>query len=98
MDNYFQYQSANCYYRTEGKGLAVVLIHGFAEDHAIWNNQAAFLKDYCKVITPDLPGSGNSEVIHYPINKVSVDDFAGYILALLQHAGIEKCIMLGHSM
>ena len=98
MDHYFTYQSASCYYRTEGEGIAVVLIHGFAEDHTVWSRQVDFLKAHCKVITPDLPGSGNSEVIHYSLSAVSVDDFAQYIQAMLQHAGINECIMLGHSM
>lgn len=98
MDHYFTYQSANCYYRTEGEGIAVLFIHGFAEDHTVWNTQNEFLKEHCQVIVPDLPGSGNSEVIHYPLNTVSVDDLADYIHAVLQHAGVNKCIMLGHSM
>ncbi|TKK67518.1 alpha/beta hydrolase [Ilyomonas limi] len=98
MDHYFTYQSANCYYRSEGEGIAVVLIHGFAEDHTVWNRQVAFLKKHCKVIMPDLPGSGNSEVIHYPLSAVVIEHFADYIYAVLQHAGINTCIMLGHSM
>jgi len=98
MDHYFTYQSATCYYCTEGEGIAVLLIHGFAEDHTVWDRQVDFLKDHCTVITPDLPGSGNSEVIHYPLSAVSIDDFADYIYAVLQHAGVQKCIMLGHSM
>ena len=67
MDHFFAYQSAYCYYRTEGEGIAVLFVHGFAEDHTVWNRQVEFLKEYCQVITPDLPGSGNSEVIHYPL-------------------------------
>ena len=98
MDHSFTYQSVNCYYRTEGEGIAVVLVHGFAEDHTVWNRQVEFLKAHCRVITPDLPGSGNSEVIHYLLSAVSIDDFADYIYAVLQHAGIDTCIMLGHSM
>src|SRR6478609_5419181 len=98
MDHFFAYQSAYCYYRTEGEGIAVLFVHGFAEDHTVWNRQIEFLKEHCQVITPDLPGSGNSEVIHYPLNAVSIDDFADYIHTVLQHAGIDKCIMLGHSM
>ena len=98
MDHYFKYQSANCYYRTEGEGSAVLFIHGFAEDHTVWDRQVTFLKQYCMVITPDLPGSGNSEVIHYPLTAISIDHFSDYMYAVLRHAGISKCIMLGHSM
>jgi pimeloyl-ACP methyl ester carboxylesterase len=98
MDHYFTYQSARYFYRTEGEGVAVVFIHGFAEDHTVWSKQVDVLKTHCKVVTPDLPGSGNSEVIHFPLSAISIDDFAQYIQAMLQHAGIQKCILLGHSM
>ena len=45
------------YYKT-GKGKPILLLHGFAEDSHIWEQQILSLeKEYC-VIAPDLPGSG----------------------------------------
>ena len=58
-----KYQSSRIFYRTIGKGDPVILIHGFGEDGDIWENQIAFLKDHFKLIIPDLPGSGRSEMI-----------------------------------
>jgi pimeloyl-ACP methyl ester carboxylesterase len=51
------------FYRTEGSGLPVLLLHGFAEDGAIWDNQVACLATHCRLIIPDLPGSGRSSAL-----------------------------------
>lgn len=57
------YQNKNIFYRVAGEGKTVVFIHGFAEDSEIWNNQVSFLKDHFKLVIPDIPGSGKSELI-----------------------------------
>jgi pimeloyl-ACP methyl ester carboxylesterase len=83
------------FYRTEGNGLPVLLLHGFAEDGAIWNNQASVLAAHCRLIIPDLPGSGRSSALP---GGVSIEDLAGSVIELLDHEGIEKCVLIGHSM
>ena len=57
------YQSSKISYRVFGEGATVVLLHGFGEDGEIWKSQVAHLKDHFRLIVPDLPGSGKSEVI-----------------------------------
>ena len=65
----FIYQSSKIYYRIVGTGRPVILLHGFGEDGEIWNDQVDFLstgcfaKDYYRLLIPDLPGSGRSELI-----------------------------------
>jgi len=63
MQKSFIYHNAVISYRVEGKGEPVVLIHGFAEDSHIWDQQILFLKEYCLLIIPDLPGSGKSSLL-----------------------------------
>ncbi len=63
MQKKFTYQSAEIAYHIEGNGKAVVLLHGFGEDSDIWKAQVEFLKAYCLVIVPDLPGSGQSQML-----------------------------------
>ena len=104
----FQYQMATISYRVEGKGNPVVLIHGFGEDSHIWDTQIEFLKEYCLLILPDLPGTGNSQMIVHSIQEknnatpfssvISLDDYADCIYTLLLHENIKLCTMLGHSM
>jgi pimeloyl-ACP methyl ester carboxylesterase len=106
MEKKFQYLSSNISYSVEGVGKPVVLIHGFGEDSTIFNSQIDFLKDYCLLIVPDLPGTGKSELfksnnqhptysIQYP---ASITDYANCIYALLQQENIKNCTMIGHSM
>jgi len=71
----------------------VVLIHGFAEDHSVWNEQIDFLKKDCDIITPDLPGSGDT-----PLADVSMEAMAHHIKKILDERSVLRCTMIGHSM
>jgi pimeloyl-ACP methyl ester carboxylesterase len=96
MEKKFQYQQADIFYTVEGSGNTVVLIHGFGEDDKIWHDQAIFLKEHCQLIIPALPGSGKSGLLQK--RPVTIEDYAECIKALLDDEGVEKCILLGHSM
>jgi pimeloyl-ACP methyl ester carboxylesterase len=95
MEKKFNYLNLEIFYKVMGKGQPVVLLHGFAEDSSIWNEQAGFLQEHCQLIIPDLPGSGKSGML--PKNA-TIDDYATCVDALLSNEKIEKCILLGHSM
>lgn len=96
MEKKFQFQDAEIFYKVIGAGQPVALLHGFAEDNTIWQEQVNFLQDYCLLILPDLPGSGQSSTLKK--DKVTIEDYAACIHALLDNEGIDKCILLGHSM
>lgn len=87
--------SVRLFYRDLGNGLPVILVHGFAEDGTTWDNQAAGLGSFCRLLIPDLPGSGRSPLLP---GNCSIDGLADIINRLLDHLRIEKCIMIGHSM
>jgi pimeloyl-ACP methyl ester carboxylesterase len=59
-------QSIPLFCRDIGSGPTVVLLHGFAEDGATWDNLAAPLSAHCRLIIPDLPGSGRSSALPIP--------------------------------
>lgn len=83
------------FYRIEGKGEPVVLIHGFGEHSSIWDELAGeLIKDY-KLIIPDLPGSGRSTC---NMEGISMDSMAGQINQILEKENIDTCYMIGHSM
>jgi len=84
------------HYTLLGKGKPVVFVHGFAEDSSVWHNQLAALEADHLLIIPDLPGSGNSEILHK--ENVSLEDLAECIKSILDHEQIAECIMIGHSM
>ena len=99
MDKAILYQTINIGYKTftpEGPATSpVILIHGFAEDGAIWDSQVANLKNTHRLIIPDLPGGGRSSPLP---GDTSMEALAGAIKAVLEAEQIEDCIMIGHSM
>lgn len=92
---FFDYQGTRVGYLKAGKGIPVLLLHGFGEDSRVWQQQVAFLQQYCLLIVPDLPGSGASPLLP---GSPGLEDFARVVHALLQYEQLEACVMLGHSM
>jgi pimeloyl-ACP methyl ester carboxylesterase len=74
------------FYRDIGAGNPTLLLHGFAEDSTVWDNQTGALSETCRLILPDLPGSP------------SIEAMATSIKALLDHLKIDRCTLIGHSM
>jgi len=100
---FIKYQNKNIHYRVSGKGKAVVLLHGFAEDGNIWNELAEELQNDLYVIVPDIPGSGQSEMLDgeniIPTGRqVSIEDYAEVIKVILDKEIIAGCAIIGHSM
>jgi len=82
------------YYEVTGEGEPVVLTHGFAEDHQVWKYQVEQLSKHYRIITPDLPGSGNSDVDA----DASIESMAETIRWVLDAEEIDKATIMGHSM
>lgn len=95
QERYFTDNDLSIYYRVEGEGDPVVLLHGFGEDGEIWNTTIEGLKDKYRLIVPDLPGSGKS---NGNIEKCSMEDFAQHSYLLLKKENITSCTVIGHSM
>jgi pimeloyl-ACP methyl ester carboxylesterase len=83
-------------YSDRGKGLPLVLIHGFPLCRKMWLPQAeALAKAGCRVITPDLRGLGESGLAS---GTVSMDSYADDVVALMDLLGIDKAVVGGMSM
>jgi 3-oxoadipate enol-lactonase len=83
-------------YSDRGKGLPLVLIHGFPLCRKMWLLQAeALSKAGCRVITPDLRGLGESGLAS---GTVSMDSYADDMVALMDLLGIDKAVVGGMSM
>src|ERR1044072_1104493 len=98
MKKIIQYNNSALVYHVYGKGVPVMLLHGFAETNAIWKNQVNYLSQSCMLIIPDLPGSGESAMPGKFLNNLTIDHLAASVHAILQNENIEQCILLGHSM
>ena len=82
-------------HKDEGKGTPLVLVHGFCESKEIWRNFSSALSTRFRVITPDLPGFGDSKL---NAADISIDYYADELHALLKHLDVHKCILIGHSL
>jgi pimeloyl-ACP methyl ester carboxylesterase len=82
-------------YTDRGSGKVIVLIHGYLETKEVWNNFAQRLSENFRVIAPDIPGHGNSNVI---AETHDMDLMAETINLLLQELNIETCTIVGHSL
>ncbi|MFN8256862.1 MAG: alpha/beta hydrolase [Bacteroidales bacterium] len=82
-------------YKDSGHGPVVVLLHGYLETLKVWNNLIDDFKDDFRMIVPDLPGHGHSQVSE---NIQTMDSMAEAVKHLLDHLKINKCFMIGHSM
>lgn len=82
-------------YSIEGKGPAMVFLHGFPMDSRVWEG---FTDDFTKsftIITIDLPGFGHSEMIR---SQHDISLMAEAVESVLLHENIEKATIVGHSM
>jgi len=82
-------------YDDAGSGDALVLIHGFPLDRTTWEIPAAVLAKSCRVIRPDLRGLGESARGEGP---ALMETLAGDLAGLLDALGVERSIMVGHSL
>jgi len=95
MKKSIQYQSKNIAYQISGSGPAMVLLHGFLESKAIWDDFTETLQKEFTVIAIDLPGHGDSELID---ETHSMQIMSGAVKEVLQAENIDNAIITGHSM
>ena len=83
-------------YETHGAGeLALVFIHGWSCDRAYWREQLPhFAEDY-KVVAIDLAGHGASGDER---ESYSMENFGADVAAVVDHLGLERVVLIGHSM
>lgn len=88
-------EQSGIYFKDEGKGFPVLLIHGFCETHHIWNSFSKNLAKEYRVLSIDLPGFGKSQLLHVPF---SIEDVATKVLEWLKSIQVNQCVVIGHSL
>lgn len=85
-------------YMDEGEkdALPVVFIHGWACTGDFWRFQTSALRDRYRVIALDLPGFGKSGKPHD--RAYTLRFFARAVKAVIDHAGVKRPVLAGHSM
>jgi pimeloyl-ACP methyl ester carboxylesterase len=90
----FDYLGFEVFYRREGTGAVLLLMHGYPfssfDWHAIW----PALSERFTLIAPDMLGMGfSAKPVEY---EYSVHDHADMHEALLEHLGVSECHVLAH--
>ncbi|HLG40442.1 MAG TPA: alpha/beta hydrolase [Chitinophagaceae bacterium] len=102
MDKEIKIEGKKIFYRVYGNGKPVMLVHGFGEMGDVWKQQVGFLKDRFQLIVPDLPGSGQSEMVE----DMSMEGMAEVLKIIIEKevlqipppAGGGGGTLIGHSM
>jgi pimeloyl-ACP methyl ester carboxylesterase len=89
------YKNTKISFTDQGKGTAVVLLHGFLENKTMWDKYVSALSKNHRIITIDLLGHGETECLGY---IHTMEDQADIIFAVLISLRIRKIVLVGHSM
>ena len=93
--NQHLYKNTQISYTDNGKGTAVVLLHGFLENKTMWDFYVSELSKKNRIITIDLLGHGETESLGY---VQTMEENADMINEILSKLRIRKAILVGHSM
>ncbi len=74
-----------------GRGMPILLVHGFPLDHAMWEAQIEPLAEHWRVIAPDLRGFGGSQVVP---GVATMEQMADDLNALLNAMAIDEPIVI----
>jgi len=83
------------YYRSGGEKPPLVCVHGITDDGLCWAPVAEALCGEFDVILVDMRGHGRSEA---PEDGYTLEKMARELAGLIQALGLEKPVILGHSM
>lgn len=89
------YKNTKTSYTEQGRGTAVVLLHGFLENKTMWNAFISELSQKHRIIAIDLLGHGETECLGY---VHSMEDQADMVYAVLHQLKIRKTVLIGHSL
>jgi pimeloyl-ACP methyl ester carboxylesterase len=95
MNIFLAFEGRRIHYSIEGKGPAILLLHGFLESLEIWDDFSKALSKEFTVVRIDFPGHGKSDnfsTVH------TMDFMAACAKAVLDNLDIDNCIIAGHSM
>jgi abhydrolase domain-containing protein 6 len=91
-----QIENTNIVYSEGGNGEVLILVHGFGGDKDNWTRMTPYLNSKYRIISPDLPGFGDSDrdtSLNY-----SVSEQVKRLHLFLEKLGIKKFHIAGNSM
>lgn len=95
LQMHLEYKGIPVFYKDEGDGNPLILLHGFLENSNMWKKITSELIKTHRVIAIDLLGHGKTGCLGY---IHSMELMAEVVEAVLSHLKIKKSIFIGHSM
>ncbi len=95
MPNHITYKNCPIHFTQQGKGRAVVLLHGFLENLSIWQDISTVLSQKYRVVCIDLLGHGQTDNLGY---VHTMEGQAQMVKTVLNKLRLRKVIIIGHSM
>ena len=95
MEKSIQYLKKNIFYKIEGEGDTLVLLHGFMEDMNMWQHHIDKLSMNYQVLAIDLPGHGKSDVLSTSHSMEMMGDIVKNVMDVER---ISTVVVIGHSM
>jgi pimeloyl-ACP methyl ester carboxylesterase len=95
MTKTLHFKNTRISYTDQGKGTAIVLLHGFLENQKMWNPFIGEWSKKFRIITIDLLGHGETECMGY---VHSMENNADAVHEVLSELRLRKAIFVGHSM
>jgi pimeloyl-ACP methyl ester carboxylesterase len=83
------------FFKREGSGPPLILIHGFPMNHSVWEDfKEPLLADYT-IYTPDLPGLGQSDILK---DGFTLQDVARSMNTWVSDNNLQQGVLVGHSL
>ncbi|MDM1045498.1 alpha/beta hydrolase [Myroides sp. 1354] len=89
------YKNIQLNYYDQGKGSALIFLHGFLENGKMWESYLQHFSAKYRVISLDLLGHGDTGCLGY---VHSMEDMADAVHAVIAHLKLKKVTLIGHSM
>jgi 3-oxoadipate enol-lactonase len=93
--SYFDHNGCQLHYEDYGQGAPLVLVHGLGSSTRDWEYQIPELANHFRVIALDVRGHGRSDK---PRERYQISDFAGDVIALIEHLELPQVHLVGISM
>ena len=81
-------------YTDEGSGTPVLLLHGWGSSMDVYRGIISTLKGRCRLVAPDFPGCGGSDIMKQPW---TLQDYCDFVLKFIEAVDLKDPIMIGHS-
>ncbi len=90
------FDGAKINYTVKGAGSpAIVFVHGWLAEMTVWDRQLAEFSKTNTVVALDLPGFGKSSLVR---SDWTMANYGKDVAGLIRQLGLEKVILVGHSM